>query len=64
MFNEVRENVQDGARMAANMCKNSLKNVTSDNNKILHETLLDLFYSETALTFWISLVRTIVSYKH
>jgi len=51
MFNEVRENVQDGARMAANMCKNSLKNVTSDNNKILHETLLDLFYSETALTF-------------
>ena len=27
--------------MAANMCKNSLKNVESDNNKILYETLLD-----------------------
>jgi len=37
--------------MAANMWKNILKNVESDNNKILYETLLDLFYSETALTF-------------
>ena len=27
--------------MAANMWKNSLMNVESDNNKILHETLLD-----------------------
>ena len=27
--------------MAANMWKNSLKNVESDNNKILYETLLD-----------------------
>ena len=42
--------------MAANMWKNSLKNVESDNNKILYETLLDLFYSETVLTVWISLV--------
>ena len=42
--------------MAANMWKNSLKNVESDNNKILYETLLDFFYSETVLTFWISLV--------
>ena len=25
--------------------KNSLKNVESDNNKILYETLLDFFYS-------------------
>ena len=31
--------------------ENGLKNVESDNNKILYETLLDLFYSETVLTF-------------
>ena len=37
--------------MAANMWKNSLKNVKSDNNKILYETLLNFFYSETVLTF-------------
>jgi len=38
--------------MAANMWKNSLKNVESDNDKILYETLLDIFfYSETVLTF-------------
>jgi len=30
--------------MAANMWKNSLKNVESDNNKILYETLLDFFF--------------------
>ena len=29
--------------MAANMWKNILKNVESDNNKILYETLLDFF---------------------
>jgi len=29
--------------MAANVWKNSLKNVESDNNKILYETLLDFF---------------------
>ena len=29
--------------MAVNMWKNSLKNVESDNNKILYETLLDFF---------------------
>jgi len=43
--------------MAVNMWKNSLKNVESDNNKILYETLLDFFYSETVFTFWISLVQ-------
>jgi len=42
--------------MAANMWKNSLKNVESDNNKILYENLVDIFYSETVLTFWKSLV--------
>ena len=36
--------------MAANMWTNSLKNVESDNNKILYETSLDFFYSETVLT--------------
>jgi len=36
--------------MAANMWKNSLKNVESDNNKILYETLFDFFYGETVLT--------------
>jgi len=36
--------------MGANMWKNSLNNVESDNNKILYETLLDVFYSETVLT--------------
>ena len=36
--------------MAANMWKNSLKNVESD-NKIVYETLLDFIYSETVLTF-------------
>ena len=37
--------------MAENMWKNSLKNVESDNNRILYETLLIFFYSETVLTF-------------
>ena len=36
--------------MAANVWENSLKNVESDNNKILYETLLDIFYSETVCT--------------
>jgi len=45
--------------MAANMWKNSLKNVQSDNNKILYETLLDFFYSETVLIFWISLIISV-----
>jgi len=33
------------SKMAANMWKNSLKNVESDNNKILYETLLDFFFT-------------------
>jgi len=37
--------------MAANVWKNSLKNIEFDNNKILYETLFDFFYSETVLTF-------------
>ena len=35
--------------MAANMCKDSLKNVESDNNKILNETLIDFFTAKRYL---------------
>ena len=35
--------------MAANMWKNSLKNVESDNNKVLYETLLDFFTAKRHL---------------
>ena len=31
--------------IAANMWKNSLKNVESDNNKILYEILIDFFFT-------------------
>ena len=34
--------------MAANMWKNSLKNVESDNNKNLYETLLDFLQRNSA----------------
>ena len=44
--------------IAANMWKNSVKNVESDNNKILYENLIDYFYSETVLTVRIRLVYT------
>jgi len=37
--------------MGTNMCKNNLKNVKSDNNKMLFETLLDFFYRETVPVF-------------
>jgi len=33
------------------MWKDSLKNVESDNNKVLYENLLDFFYSKMVLTF-------------
>ena len=35
--------------MAANIWKNSLKNVESDNNKILYETLIDFFFCTAKL---------------
>ena len=35
--------------LAANMWKNCLKNVESDNNKILYETLLDFFTAKRYL---------------
>jgi len=37
--------------MAANTWKNSLKNVESDNNKILYETLLDFFLQRNGTYF-------------
>jgi len=37
--------------MAANMWKNSLKNVESDNNKILYKTLLDFFLQRNGTYF-------------
>jgi len=42
--------------VAANMWKNGLKSVESDNRKILYENLLGFFYSEMVLAFRISLV--------
>ena len=50
--------------MAANMWKNSLRNVESDNNKILYQILLDFFYSETVLTYGISLICCTVWKQH
>ena len=37
--------------MAANMWKNSLKNVESDNSKLLYETLLDFFLQRSGTSF-------------
>jgi len=37
--------------MAANMWKNILKNVESDNNKILYETLLDFLLQRNGAYF-------------
>jgi len=37
--------------MAANVWKNSLKNVESDNNKILYETLIDFFLQRNGTYF-------------
>ena len=37
--------------IAANMWKNSLQNIESNNNKNLYETLIEFFCSETVLTF-------------
>jgi len=37
--------------MAANMWKNSINNIESDNNKILYETLLDFFLQRNGTYF-------------
>jgi len=44
--------------MVANMWKNSLKNVESDNNKILYENLLDLFLQQNG-TYFLNKSRSI-----
>jgi hypothetical protein len=49
--NAMSDGMISASIMAANMWKNSLKNAESDNNKILYDTLFDLFYSEMVLTF-------------
>jgi len=46
--------------MAANMWKNSLKNVVSDNNKILYETLLNFFLQRNG-TYFLNRPRTSLS---
>jgi len=43
--------------MAANMWQNSLKNVESDNNKILYETLLNFFLQRNG-TYFMNKSRT------
>ena len=45
--------------MAANMWKNSLKNVESDNNKILYETLIDFLLRNG--TYFVNKPRRITS---
>ena len=44
--------------MAANIWKNSLKNVESDNNKILYETLIDFFFVQRNFTYFLNKPRT------
>jgi len=44
--------------MAANMWKNNLKNVESDYNKTVYETLLDLFLQRNG-TYFLNKPRTI-----
>jgi len=45
--------------MAENMWKNSLKNVESDNNKMLYEILLNFFLQRNGTYFLTSLVYTV-----
>ena len=49
--------------MAVNMWKNSLKNVESDNNKILYETLLDLFLQRND-TYFLNKPRMCIQFFH
>jgi len=45
------------SKMAVNMWKNSLKNVESDNNKILYETLIEFFLQRNG-TYCLNKLRT------
>ena len=49
-----------GSIMVVNMWKNSLKNVESDNNKILYETLLNFFLQQNG-TYFLNKPRIICS---
>jgi len=46
--------------MVANMWKNRVKNVESDNNKILYETLLGFFLQRNG-TYFLNKHRTIIN---
>jgi len=46
--------------MAANMWKNSLKNVDSDNNKILYETLIDFLFLQRNCTYFLNKPRKVL----
>jgi len=48
--------------MAANMWKNSLKNVECDNNKILYETLIDFFLQRNG-TYFMNKPRVMIARK-
>jgi len=51
------------ANMWENSLKNGLKNVESDNNKILYETLLHFFLQRNGI-FFVNKPRIIVSVMH
>jgi len=46
--------------MVANTWKNSLKNVESDNNKILYETLLSFFFLQRNGTYFLNKYRNLI----
>jgi len=49
--------------MTANMWKNSMKNVESDNSKILYETLLDFFLQRNG-TYFLNKPRTSCAHQY
>jgi len=51
VYKNVRLATINASIMASNMWKNSLKNVESDNNKILYETLYDFFLQRNGSYF-------------
>jgi len=50
--------------MPANVWKNSLKNVESDSNKILYETLLDFFFLQRNGTYFLNNPRNYIRVKY
>jgi len=51
VYNNLCPATMSASKMAANMLKNILKKVESDNNKILYETLLDFFLQRNGTYF-------------